>query len=99
MKYVTVQNVLLINPSRLFAQSYTPHDFHLLVDEKVYYPSVRPGLDALDVSEPNILGPNQSVRTDVSFLVPNSVTEAKFEFTPHWQSDAGYSVDYCCLYY
>ena len=98
MKYVTVPGLLIVNPSRLFAQTFTPHEFHLLVGDSVYYPTVRPGYNALDLSEDGILGPNQSTRVDVTFLVPNKVSLAKFEFTPHWQNDAGYMVDYCCLY-
>jgi hypothetical protein len=99
MQYVTVPGLLIVNPSRLFAQTFRPHDFHLLVGETVYYPVVRPGYNAVDLSEAGIVGPSQSQRVDVSFLVPNKVSVAKFEFTPHWQNDAGYMVDYCCLYY
>ncbi len=99
MQYVTVPGLRIANPSRLFAQTYKPHDFHLLVGDTVYFPVVRPGYNALDLSEPGILAPSQSTLVDVSFLVPNKVSVAKFEFTPHWQNDAGYMVDYCCLYY
>jgi hypothetical protein len=98
MKYVTVPGLVLVNPSRLFAQTYSPRQFHLLVGDTVYYPSVRPGYNAIDLSEDGILGAGQSDRVDVSFLVPNKVSLAKFEFTPHWQSDSGFMVDYCCLY-
>jgi|SRR5271165_2189290 len=99
MQYVTVPGLRIVNPSRHFAQTYAPHDFHLLVGDTVYYPVVRPGYAALDLNESGILGPSQSELVDVSFLVPNKVSLAKFEFTPHWQNDAGYMVDYCCLYY
>jgi hypothetical protein len=99
MQYVTVPGLRIVNPSRLFAQTYKPHDFHLLVGDTVYYPVARPGYNAIDLTEAGILAPNQSQLVDVSFLVPNKVSVAKFEFTPHWQNDAGYMVDYCCLYY
>jgi len=34
----------------------------------------------------------------VTFLVPDAVTTAKFEFVPHWFDDAGGMVDFCCFY-
>jgi hypothetical protein len=97
-KYVTVGSVRLANPSRYIAQGFEPTQFHLLVDDVSYTPSVRPGLAALDLSSPSLLGPGESTTVTVSFLVPVSVTTAKFEFTPHWQSDDGHIVDFCCLY-
>jgi hypothetical protein len=97
-KYVTIDSVQVVNPSRSSGQSFEPKDFHLLVDDSTYFPSVRPGLGALDLRQPGIVGPGQGLRITVSFLVPASVTSAKFEFTPHWMSDAGFSVDWCCEY-
>jgi len=97
-KYVTIDSVRLENPSRHEAQGYEPHDFHLLVDDKTYLPSVRPGLGSLDLRQGGVLGPGGSTQVTVSFLVPDGTTKAKFEFTPHWQSDAGFTVDWCCEY-
>ncbi|HMD02293.1 MAG TPA: hypothetical protein VKG44_04940 [Candidatus Baltobacteraceae bacterium] len=98
-KFVTVQSVFVVNPSRYFAQSYKKDDFHLLVGDRVYYPTPRPRENAIDVSRGGILASGGRENVDVSFLVPVGTTDAKFEFTPHWQDDAGFSVDYCCLYY
>jgi hypothetical protein len=97
-KYVTIDSVQVTNPSNQEAQNYDPKDFHLLVGDTIYLPSVRPGLGALDLRQPGIVGPGGSTRITVSFLVPNDVTAAKFEFTPHWMSDQGFTVDWCCYY-
>jgi hypothetical protein len=97
-KFVTIDNVAVANPSRDEPQSYKPSDFHLLAGDKSYTPSVRPGLAAVDLSEASVLSPGQTLRVTVSFLVPDSVTSAKFEFTPHWMSDAGFTADWCCYY-
>src|SRR5271156_3988664 len=67
MQYVTVPGLRIVNPSRLFAQTYKPHDFHLLVGDTVYYPVARPGYNAIDLTEAGILAPNQSQLVDVSF--------------------------------
>jgi hypothetical protein len=80
------------------AQSYEPKDFHLITDDKTYFPTVRPGLEALDVRQTGIVGPGSTMRVTVTFLVPSAVTKAKFEFTPHWMSDSGATVDWCCYY-
>jgi hypothetical protein len=97
-KYVSIASLTIANPSREFAQAYKLSQFHLLVGEKTYYPAVRPGLDALDLSQDGLLGPAQVLRRTVTFKVPVAVTKAQFEFTPHWQSEAGSMVDYCCDY-
>jgi hypothetical protein len=97
-KFVTVENVSVDNPSRDVPQSYKPSDFHLLAGDKSFTPSVRPGLGAVDLSEASVVAPGQTLRVTVSFLVPASVTTAKFEFTPHWMSDAGFTADWCCYY-
>jgi hypothetical protein len=97
-KYVTIDSVRLVNPSRHDAQSYEPKNFHLLVDERTYYPSTRPGLGALDLHEGGVLSPGGSTQVTVSFLVPAATTFAKFEFTPHWLSDSGFTIDWCCDY-
>jgi hypothetical protein len=97
-KYVTLESVQVVNPSREFAQSYEPKNFHLLVDDKVYIPSVRPGLGALDLRQIGVVAPGGAMEVTVSFLVPDAVTTAKFEFTPHWMSDSGFTVDWCCYY-
>jgi hypothetical protein len=97
-KYVTIDSVQVVNPSRHNAQSYEPEQFHLLADDKTYVPSVRPGLGSLDLQEGAALSPGGTMQVTVSFLVPDSVKSAKFEFTPHWTNDAGATVDWCCLY-
>ncbi len=97
-KFVTIANVQVENPSHDEPQSYKPGDFHLLVGDKIYTPSVRPGLAAIDLSESSVLAPGQTLRVTVSFLVPAATASAKFEFTPHWMSDAGFTADWCCLY-
>ena len=97
-KYVTIDAVRLVNPSRHEAQSYEPKDFHLLAQERTYLPSARPGLLALDLHQGGVLAPASSTTVTVTFLVPASLTSAKFEFTPHWTSDAGFEVDWCCDY-
>jgi hypothetical protein len=97
-KYVSVEDLQIANPSSELAQSYTPAEFHLLIDEKTYLPVVRPGLAAIDLSEGSVLGPREQVRVTVTFLVPARTTSAKFEFTPHWYDDAGFTVDWCCEY-
>jgi Domain of unknown function (DUF4352) len=97
-KYVTIESLHIVNPSRHEAQAYEPKNFHLLVDDKTYLPTVRPGLGALDLHEGSALAPGASTDVTVSFLVPDDTTKANFEFTPHWQSDAGFTVDWCCEY-
>ncbi len=98
-KYVTIQGVRLVNPSRHAANSFAPKEFGLLAGERRYTPVVRPGEASLDLSQTGILAPGASQLVTVTFLVPDDLTYAKFEFTPHWLSDAGFTVDYCCLYY
>jgi len=97
-KYVTVENVVAGNPSHAEPQSYKVSDFRLLADGKTYAPGVRPGLAALDLSQDGVLEPGRTLRVTVSFLVPASLAAAKLEFTPHWTSDAGFIVDWCCYY-
>jgi hypothetical protein len=97
-KYVTIDSVQVLNPSRHNAQAYEPAQFHLLAGDKTYVPSVRPGLGSLDLHEGAALAPGASMLVTVSFLVPDSVETAKFEFTPHWMNDDGATVDWCCLY-
>jgi hypothetical protein len=97
-KYVTIDSLLLHNPSRELAQAYEVKQFHLLVGSKSYTPVVRPGMASLDLSLNSILSGGQSERVTISFLVPAGTTTAKFEFLPHWQSDNGGQVDYCCYY-
>lgn len=97
-KYVSIDAVGLFNPSRHFAQAYKVSQFHLLAGEKIYYPVVRPGMDALDLSQDGLLGPAEGMRRTVTFKVPLALAKAQFEFTPHWQSEAGPIVDYCCDY-
>lgn len=48
-KYVTIENVRLINPSRERLQSYAREQFRLLVADRVYTPVVRPHLAAIDL--------------------------------------------------
>jgi hypothetical protein len=97
-KYVTIDSVRVVNPSHRDANGYEPKQFHLLVADARYLPVVRPGLGALDLSEPAVLGPGQATQVTVTFLVPAATTAAKFEFTPHWQNDDGATVDWCCYY-
>jgi hypothetical protein len=98
LKYVTIDSLLLANPSREQAQAYQPSQFHLLVGSRKYTPVTRPGLGALDLSQASVLSPGASQRVTLSFLVPAGTTAAKFEFIPHWQSDGGGQIDYCCYY-
>jgi hypothetical protein len=98
MKYVTLGSLAIVNPSRYSPQGFQPSQFHLLAGDKVYYPAVRSGLEALDLSEGAVLAPGAGIQVTVSFLVPNAVTAAKFEFMPHWMADDGHTVDYCCYY-
>jgi hypothetical protein len=97
-KYVSVEDLQIVNPSSQLAQSYKPSEFHLLIGEKTYLPVVRPGLGAIDLSEGSVLGPREQLRVTVTFLVPGRAAGAKFEFTPHWYDDAGFTVDWCCEY-
>jgi hypothetical protein len=97
-KYVTIDGVRVVNPSRHAANGYEVKDFHLLVGERRYLPVVRPGLASLDLHLPGNVGPGQATDVTVSFLVPADTETAKFEFTPHWSSDSGASVDWCCYY-
>jgi len=96
--YVTLDTVHIVNPSHHAAQAYEPKDFHLLAGGHTYLPSVRPGLGSLDLSVPGIVAPGDSTSVTVSFLVPSGITNARFEFTPHWIDDAGDTVDWCCYY-
>jgi hypothetical protein len=98
MKYVSVEDVRLFNPSGYMAQSFKPSDFHLLAGDSVFQPVVRPGYKAVDLSEPSVLAPHQGLVQTVTFLVPDAVTTAKFEFVPHWFDDAGGMVDFCGFY-
>ena len=97
-KYVSIDSMALHNPSRYFPQSYKPEQFHLLAGSHAYTPVVRPKLESLDLSQPGILAAAETVRVTVTFKVPVSVTSAQFEFLPHWQSDGGATVDFCCHY-
>jgi hypothetical protein len=97
-KYVTIESVQIVNPSRHETQAFEPKEFHLLVGDKKYLPTVRPGLGAIDLHQGSALAPGGSTQVTVSFLVPDDTTNANFEFTPHWQSDAGFTVDWCCEY-
>jgi hypothetical protein len=97
-KYVTIDSVRAQNPSRHGANSYEVKDFHLLVGDKQYLPVVRPGLAALDLGQAGIVGPGEETSVTVTFLVPAGTTIAKFEFTPHWLGDSGFTADWCCYY-
>lgn len=97
-KYVSVEDVRIFNPSAHMPQSFTPDEFHLLAGDRTYEPVVRPGYAAVDLHESTVLAPHQGVVQTVSFLIPDAVTDAKFEFVPHWFDDAGAMVDYCCFY-
>jgi len=97
-KYVTIEDLELVNPSSAYPQSYETGQFHLLVGDQTYLPAVRPGLGAIDLSNGSILGPGGQTTVTVSFLVPRATTSAKFEFTPHWLDDSGFTVDWCCEY-
>jgi hypothetical protein len=97
-KYVSVEDLVVRNPSRLSLQTADPRDFHLIAGTHTYAPVVRPGFASTDLSQRELVGPNETLRTTVTFRVPASVTRADFEFTPHWYSDDGRTVDYCCEY-
>jgi hypothetical protein len=97
-EYVTIGGVAAKNPSRHEANGFEVADFHLIVGDKQYLPVVRPGLGSLDLHLPGVLGPGEATSVTVSFLVPAGTTAAKFEFTPHWMSDSGITVDWCCYY-
>jgi hypothetical protein len=99
MTYVTIDTVLAVNPSSTDFGPFEPHDFHLIAGDRVYYPVVRPGLGAIDLSWPGIVPPRGTLRVTVTFKVREDVTSADFEFIPrHWFADDGSSVAFCCLY-
>ncbi len=95
-KYVSIDSLTVHNPSRYFAQGYKPEQFRLIAGARTYTPVVRPKLDALDLSQAGVLPAGETLHVTVTFKVPNAATAAKFEFIPHWQSDGGGMVDYCC---
>jgi hypothetical protein len=97
-KYVTVPGIVAADPSRYTGQSYAAGEFHLLVDDTVYYPVTRPGLGSIDFTSTDVVAPHEAIHVTVSFLVPDDVETASFEFTPHWQTDDGGTVDFCCGY-
>lgn len=97
-KYVSIDSVAIFNPSPHFAQAYKVAQFHLLAGDQIYYPVARPGMDALDLSQDGLLGPAEGMRRTVTFKVPLALAKAQFEFTPHWNADAGFTIDYCCDY-
>lgn len=96
--YVTVPEVRATNVNSSQYMTYEPRDFHLLVHDQVYYPVVRPGLGSLDLSNSGTVRPNGTLVVTVTFEVPPGVTNADFEFIPHWVDNNGGSVNFCCLY-
>jgi hypothetical protein len=96
--YVTVPSLRAFNPNSHDYGPYDPHDFHLIANGQTYYPVVRPGLAALDLSTPGTVPPKGSLLVTVSFEVPPGTKSAYFEFLPHWFDDNGASVAFCCLY-
>jgi hypothetical protein len=96
LKYVTIPTVMARNPSQFEPQSYAARDFHLLVDDTTYYPVARPNLGSVDFTSLSIAPPHETINVTVSFLVPDSVDTASFEFIPHWHADDGATVNYCC---
>ncbi|HTV75037.1 MAG TPA: hypothetical protein VME66_15190 [Candidatus Acidoferrales bacterium] len=96
LKYVTIPNVIARNPSQFNSQSYSAHDFHLLVDDTTYYPVARPGLGSVDFTTSSIVAPREATNVTVSFLIPDNVETASFEFIPHWLADDGATVNFCC---
>ena len=96
--YVTVPEVRATNANSSQYMPYEPRDFHLLVHDHVYYPVVRPGLSSLDLSNGGTVRPNGTLVVTVTFEVPPGVTNADFEFIPHWVDNNGGSVNFCCLY-
>lgn len=97
-KYVTIENVRLENPSQERPQTYAREQFRILAGDHVYTPVVRPHLDAIDLHEAGLLAPSESTLVTVTFSLPSAETSVKFEFVPHWMSDDGHTVDFCCLY-
>jgi hypothetical protein len=99
MTFVTIESVLATNPSSTDLGPFEPRDFHLIAEGRTYYPVVRPGLGALDLSWSGIVPPRGTLQVTLTFEVPTSVTVGDLEFVPHhWSADDGSSVAFCCLY-
>lgn len=99
MTFVTIESVLVTNPSSTDFGPFEPRDFHLIADGRTYYPTARPGLAAVDLSWSGIVPPRGTLVATLTFKVPQSVTVANFEFIPrNWFADNGSSVAFCCLY-
>jgi hypothetical protein len=95
--YIVVQNVVIPNPSQTIA-SFQLQDFSLIAkDGKVFHPSSRPGLGAIDISQKTmIIGPRQVLKGNLAFLVPTSVTYGNVEFRPSNWIINGTPVIFCC---
>ncbi|MBV9103265.1 MAG: hypothetical protein JO060_06715, partial [Candidatus Eremiobacteraeota bacterium] len=93
--YVTIPSIRAFNPNSHDYGPYEPDEFHLIVDGHTFYPVVRPGLGAIDLSTPGIVPPKGSLLVTVTFKVPAGTKVAEFEFVPHWFDDNGGSVAFC----
>ena len=96
--FVTVGSVRAVNPNSHDYAPYEPRQFHLIAGGHTYYPVVRPGLGALDLSTGGVVPPKGSLLVTVTFDVPIGTRVGYFEFIPHWFDDSGASVAFCCLY-
>ena len=97
MKYIVIHDVAIPNRTRATV-SYNLGDFTLTAGEKKYHPVARPGLGAIDIAQGGVLGPGESIRGNLVFLVPLSAYAASLEFRPaNWYQN-GVPVIYCCAW-
>jgi len=95
-KYVVLDDVSVINPSHDVTQSFELADWAIVDGDRIYHPSTRKGLGAIDLSTPGIVFPLERFHHTISFLVPRTLMHASLQFTPEWYDQDGGRIQFCC---
>jgi len=95
-EYVVLDNVSVINPSHDVPQSFEIDDWAIVDGDRIYHPTARKGLGAIDLSAPGIVFPLEHFRHTIAFLVPRTLLRASLQFTPEWYDQNGGRINFCC---
>jgi hypothetical protein len=94
--YLVLGDVAVINPSHDTAQSFVLTDWAIVDGDRLYHPTPRTGLGAIDLSAPGIVFPLERFHHTITFLVPRTLIRASLQFTPQWYDQDGGRIQFCC---
>ncbi len=77
-------------------QSFELADWAIVDGDRIYHPSTRTGLGAIDLSTPGIVFPLERFHHTITFLVPRTLVRASLQFTPEWYDQDGGRIQFCC---